>query len=184
MKRIFRPGQGIQVPDGTRVFPFLNPTDSTSGLPVGLFEGVSVAKGEIEARQSSKIQVHPLVTVIVWVAAGRLQLKMKDSVQPAPFVLELAAEDGAVALPGSFFQLINPSDAPCRVLYIVSPPYVFERMADGRPGYDDAVVLDAGWDALAAGAYRLPETADAERMRAERARAIARIAGRNGRAPE
>lgn len=56
MNRIFRRGQGNLVPDGTRVYPFLNPTDSTNDLPVGLFEGVSIALGEIEPGQSSRIQ--------------------------------------------------------------------------------------------------------------------------------
>jgi hypothetical protein len=141
LNRVFRRGKGTVVPDGTRVYPYLNPLDSTSGLPAGLFGGASVALGVIRPRQRSKIQMHPLVTVIFWVVRGRLRIKTKS------YVLNLDAEDGAVARPGTYLQLINPSARECRVLYIVTPPYVFLKRR-GRIIYDDAVVFGDDWDDL------------------------------------
>jgi hypothetical protein len=75
------------------------------------------------------------------VARGRLRIKLKDG------VLDLGSEEGAVALPGTYLQLINPSPRECRVLYIVSPPYVFLKRK-GRIVYDDAVVFGGDWDDL------------------------------------
>jgi len=45
--------------------------------------------------------------------------------------------------------LINAADALCRVLYLVSPPYVFDKLVDQPPIYDDAIVFDENWQALA-----------------------------------
>jgi hypothetical protein len=95
------------VPDGTRVYPFLNPLDSTSGLALKLFSGVSVALGELRPGQASKIHMHPLVTMIVWVVSGRLSLKLKDPQSNTPYTLRLRGEHGAVVRPGTFLQLIN-----------------------------------------------------------------------------
>lgn len=180
MNRIFRRGNCIKVPDGTRVFPFLNPTDSSNDLPVGLFDGVSIAQGEIDPMQCSKIQMHPLVTVVVWVVRGRLNLKMKDPDQADAYVLELGAEHAAVALPGTFFQLINPADELCRVLYIVSPPYVYLQDSGTGAVYDDALVFDIDWDALAGQAWRPPAIPNCASMRAARTAAIEELANRKG----
>jgi hypothetical protein len=150
MNRVFTIEHGITVPDGTVVYPFLNPMDSTSGLPWDLIEGFSIAAGDIAPHSKSKIVVSPLVTQATFVLRGALDIHLKDPESPAPYVLNLVAEQAAIACPGTFFQLINGTDAPCRVLYIVSPPYVFEiDRPDGPPRYDDAVVFDEDWQALA-----------------------------------
>ena len=182
MNRIFRRGKGVKVSDGTMVFPFLNPTDSSNELPVGLFDGVSIAQGDIDPRQCSKIQTHPLVTVFVWVVGGRLNLKMKDPGGADAYVLDLGAEQAAVALPGTFFQLINTTDELCRVLYIVSPPYVYMQDSGASPVYDDAIVFDIDWDDLAAQAWRPNAVPDYASMRAARTAAIEQLANRKGRA--
>lgn len=148
MKRILRRGRGTTVPDGTRIYPFLNPADSTSNLPLELFSGASVALGELPAGKASKIHMHPLVTMIVWVVTGRLSLTLKDRRSNKPYTLRLRAEDGALVLPGTFLQLINESRKPSRVLYIVSPAYVFLK-ARGKILYDDAIVFDTSWEQLA-----------------------------------
>jgi hypothetical protein len=64
------------VPDGTRVYPFLSAADSTSDLPLEPFSGASVALGELRPGQASKIHLHPLVTMMVWVVSGRLSLRL------------------------------------------------------------------------------------------------------------
>jgi mannose-6-phosphate isomerase-like protein (cupin superfamily) len=148
MNHIFRPGSGDLVPDGTLVFPFLNPTDSTNNLPVDLMTDVSLALGEIAPRHASKIHVHPVVMMIVWVIAGSLHLKLKDQEANTPYSLILAPEEAAVVHPGTFIQLINEQDEPCRVLYIVSPPYVSAHTDTGAVLYQDAIVLESDWNAL------------------------------------
>lgn len=149
------------MPDGTRVYPYLNPLDSTSGLAPNLFGGASVALGVLRPRQRSQIHMHPLVIVIFWVASGRLRIKLKDA------VLNLGPEDGAVARPGTFLQLINPGARQCRVLYIVTPPYVFLKRK-GRVVYDDAAVFGYDWD-------RLPPAPPLRNVRRARRKALAAL---------
>jgi mannose-6-phosphate isomerase-like protein (cupin superfamily) len=179
MNRIFRKGRGNLVPDGTLVYPFLNPTDSTNDLPVGLFDDVSIALGEIGPGQSSKIQVHPAVTVIIWVVDGDLRLKMKDTGTPEPYCLELRTEDGALALPGTFFQLINPGRETCRLIYVVTPPYVFLE-TQGKLVYDDAIVVDCDWDTLAAQRYQSPGMDKPDAVQAKRRKAVRELCRRKG----
>jgi hypothetical protein len=144
VKRIFSIGKGGQVPDGTKVFPLLNCRDCTSSLPADLLEDFSLAVGEIEPHRHSKIHVMPLVTQVTFVLRGELEAWMKDGDQPAPYSLRLGAEQAILTRPGTFLQLRNPMPAPCRVLYMVSPSYVF-LMEEGRVIYDDSVVLEEDW---------------------------------------
>jgi hypothetical protein len=174
VKRIFRRGRGTTVPDGTRVYPFLNPADSTSELPLDLFSGASVALGELQPGQSSKIHMHPLVTLMIWVVSGHLSLKLKDRLSNTPYTLKLRAEDGAVALPGTFLQLLNETRTSCRVLYVVSPAYVFLQV--GRKIlYDDAIVLDASWDELSRLRWRPACVPKLAAVRAARALALRKL---------
>lgn len=77
-----------------------------------------------------------------------MQIIAKDPEAPTPYTLQLAAEQASIQRPGTFFQLINPADVPCRVLYIVSPPYVFDQH-ESEICYDDSLVFDEDWQALA-----------------------------------
>lgn len=108
---------------------------------------------------------------------------MKDRGAPSPYSIELHAEDGAVALPGTFFQLINPGGEVCRVLYIVSPPYVFLE-TDGKLVYDDAIVLDTDWETLARQQWQPPSLPNPERVQAKRQSAIKELARRKGTAKQ
>jgi hypothetical protein len=171
VKRIFRRGRGTTAPDGTRIYPFLNPADSTSRLRLALFSGASVALGELPAGKASKIHMHPLVTMIVWVVTGRLSLTLKDRRSNKPYTLRLRAEDGALVLPGTFLQLIAERRTPCRVLYIVSPAYVFLK-ARGKILYDDAIVFDKSWDQLARLRWRPATIPKVATMRAARSWAL------------
>jgi quercetin dioxygenase-like cupin family protein len=147
LKRIFSMGKGVQVPDGTRVFSLLNCRDSTSGLPGNLLEDFSLAAGEIEPYRHSKIHVMPLVTQVTFVLEGKLKVWMKDTDQLEPYSLRLEAGQAILTRPGTFLQFQNNSHAPCRVLYIVSPAYVF-LMEEGSVAYDDSVVLEEDWEEL------------------------------------
>ena len=129
MRRILRRGRGTTVPDGTRVYPFLNPLDSTNDLPLEPLSEASVALGELRPGQASKIHMHPLVRVV----RGRLSLRLKDRHSNTPYTLRLRAEDGAVVRPGTFLQLVNGSRTRCRVLYIVTPPLCLPRGAGEDP---------------------------------------------------
>ena len=64
MNRIFTIEGGFTVPDGTTVYPFLNPKDSMSGLPWDLVEGFSIAAGDMAPKSKSKIQVLPLASQV------------------------------------------------------------------------------------------------------------------------
>jgi hypothetical protein len=174
MRRILRRGRGTTVPDGTRVYPFLNPLDSTNDLPLEPLSEASVALGELRPGQASKIHMHPLVTMMVWVVRGRLSLRLKDRHSNKPYTLRLRAEDGAVVRPGTFLQLVNESRTRCRVLYIVTPPYVFLE-AQGKILYDDAIVLDANWDELARLRWRAAAIPKVGAMRAARERALRKL---------
>ncbi len=148
MNRIFAIRDGFKVPDGTTVYPFLNAKDCVSGLPWGLLDGFSLSAGDIEPHSQSKIHVMPHVTQVTFVLRGELEIIMKDTQTRDPYTLRLAKQQAVITKPSTFFQLINPTGVTCRVLYIVSPPYVFDRQ-DGQILYDDTVVFDENWQALA-----------------------------------
>lgn len=174
MNRVFRIGQPHQVPDGTWVAPFLNPKDTTSGLPAGLFDGFSVAAGTIEPHTRSRIHVMPFVTQATFVLEGRLQVVMRDP-QAGPYAVRVGRHEAVLTLPGTFFQLVNPYLDPCKVLYIVSPAYLFEAAADGSVVYDDAIVLEASWEQLAAWQWQPPELASLAEWQERRRQCAARL---------
>lgn len=171
MKRIFSAGKGVEVPDGTRIFSLLNCRDSNSGLPGNLLEDFSLAGGEIEPGRDSKIHVMPLVTQATFVLQGELEVWMKDADQLEPYSLRLKAEQAILTRPGTFLQFRNNSHAPCRVLYIVSPAYVFLKEAE-RVIYDDSVVLEEDWEELKRVNW-VPEKLQTSRVSIEARRAAA-----------
>lgn len=145
MRHVFTIRGGIAVPDGTTVFPFLSPHDDTSGLGWGLFEGFSIAAGEIAPGTASAIHTLPRATQVTFVLAGTLTARMRAAEGGAPYTLRLDPHQACLTLPGERLQLANETDAACRVLYIVSPAYRFEVDSEGRVTHEDAVLL-AGWD--------------------------------------
>ncbi len=155
MNRIFTIKGGFKVADGTTVYPFLNAKDCMSGLPWDLLEGFSLSAGDIGPHSTSKIHVMPQVTQVTLVMRGELEIAMKDSQAAAPYRLRLAEQQAVITRPATFFQLINPTGTVCRVLYIVSPPYVFD-MQDNQILYDDAIIFEEDWPALAALNWRPP----------------------------
>jgi mannose-6-phosphate isomerase-like protein (cupin superfamily) len=175
VKRVFSIGQGFQVPDGTTVYHLLNPKDKANDLEWDLLDGFSMAVGDIGPGTSSNIHLHPIVTQVTWVVSGNLKVKMKEPALGQPYTLELSPEQAVVTRPGTFFQLINVHSHLCRVLYIVSPSYLFELDDDGRVVYDDAIVLDRTWDELARIGWELPHLAGLEAIREERERAFKRL---------
>jgi mannose-6-phosphate isomerase-like protein (cupin superfamily) len=147
LRKVFSVGKGVQVSDATKVFSLLNCRDSNSGLPGNLLEDFSLAAGEIEPRRHSKIHVMPLVTQVTFVLQGEVEAWMKEADRPAPYSLRLETEQAILTRPGTFLQFRNHTPAPCRVLYIVSPGYVF-LMEEGSVAYDDSVVLEEDWEEL------------------------------------
>lgn len=153
MNRVFRITAAQAVPDGTLVAPFLNARDSTSGLPFDLIDGFSLAAGVIPAHSRSKIHVMPFVTQVTFVRRGALCVRMKAPADHEPCLLIAQTDEAILTEPGAYIQLINETAAPCDVLYIVSPAYVFEQH-DGAVRYDDSLVLDETWDELGANRWQ------------------------------
>jgi hypothetical protein len=149
VNRVFKIQEGIKVPDGTTVYPFLNSKDASSNLRWDLLEGFSMAGGDIDPHSQSKIHVMPLVTQVTMLLEGDLTIRMKDSSVPRTYDILLAPQQAVLTQPGTFFQLINPTPSRCRALYVVSPAYLFDISEDGRVLYDDAIVLDEDWEELA-----------------------------------
>ena len=177
MRRIFSQRKGTQVPDGTKVFSLLNCLDSESGLPGNLLDDFSLAGGEIGPNRQSKIHVMPLVTQVTFVLRGHLEVCMKDPDGTGPYSLQVTAEQAALTRPGTFLQFRNPVHEPCRVLYIVSPAYIF-LMEEGRVIYDDSVVLEENWEELERVNWA-PERLRTYELTCEARRAAeARVAGR------
>ena len=118
---------------------------------------------------TSAIHVHPVVTQVTYVVSGRLTVRMRglDDAEPT----ELVAEPGAaiVTEPGVPVQLANDTEEDVQVLYVTSPAYLSVR-DEGRPVYDDAILLD-GWSAPLS-------DADRERARIERDAVLRRTQGR------
>jgi len=177
MNRIFTIRDGFRVPDETTVYPFLNAKDCLSGLPWDLLDGFSLSAGDIEPKSQSKIQVMPHVTQVTFVVRGELEIVIKDAKSRDPYAFRLAEQQAVITKPSTFFQLINPADVMCRVLYIVSPPYVFDRQ-DSQILYDDTVVFDEDWQALAQLNWQPPVLVTGRVTAEARQAALTRLAGR------
>ena len=177
MRRIFSVGRGSRVPDGTKVYPLLNCQDSTSGLPWNLLEDFSLAVGEIRPNRRSKIHLMPLVTQVTFVLQGRMEAYMKGRDDPAPYSLRLKKEQAILTRPGTFLQFRNDGRAPCRVLYFVSPAYLYVKK-DGKVLYDDAIVLDEDWTELERMNWKPEKIRRARVILQARRRAARRIAER------
>ena len=180
MNRIFTIGAGFPVPDGTIVHSILDTAALHHSAAVWL-EQLSVALGVIPPRITSKIHLHPIVTQLTWVIAGELTVMMKDPDSDAPYSLGLTAEQAVITPPGTLFQLRNTRDVPCRVLYVVSPAFLFEIDAGGNVAYNDAIVLDAEWSELEATGWMLPEGIDLDNVLAEREKSRHRMRVRSAR---
>jgi mannose-6-phosphate isomerase-like protein (cupin superfamily) len=177
--RIFSPTAGFKVPDGTVVSPFLNPADRTSGLEPELLDALafSLATGLVPADSESAIHAHPLVTQVTVLLEGRLVVRLREPHDPE--MVELALEPGQAVLSrrGSFLQLVNSGDTPCRTLYVVSPPYVFEGDEAGNVVFDDSVVICLDWQTLRAMRWEPPALENLEDRKRARAEAMRRRRG-------
>ncbi len=165
MKKVFAPPDFTRLPDGTLVAELLR---------VG--EGFSLAPGVIEPGTSSKIHLHPFVTQATYVRSGRLMVWMRGPKDTKPYALELESDQACLTEPGVLFQLVNPTIEPCQVLYIVSPPFLYETGPAGNVVYNDAVVLDGSWEDLARVKYDLSKLARRIPTSAERQRSAERLA--------
>jgi hypothetical protein len=178
MNRVFRRGQGIVVPDGTTVYPFLNAKDSTSDLAYDLLDGFSLAAGRIAPKSSSKVHVMPFVTQVTWVISGHLDVRMKDAEHRDPYTVHLSTQGAVLTRPGTFFQLINASAAQVDVLYIVSPAYLFLADETHNVEYDDSIVFDLDWERLAEEEWEPAELLRLDLRRDARDRASVTLATR------
>ena len=172
MNQLFKIEKSFKVPDGTMVSPFLNARDVFSNLPFEFLDGFSIAAGEIPPHVDSKIHVLPVVTQVTFVFEGQVNIRMKESGQKDPYLIHVGASQAVLTRAGTFFQLSNPFDVACRVLYIVSPAYAF-LVEKEKVLYDDALVLDKNWpeliDVNPSAFYSL------DHYRRDRANALARI---------
>ncbi len=166
MNRIFKSSSPFPIPDGTLLSPFLNPRDNQSGLPVDLSIGFSIAVGTLLPGIASKIQVLPFVTQVTFVLSGTLTVRLKAASDTTPCTLTVRPREAILCEAGCLFQLINESEEPCEVLYIVSPAYLF--LVEGeRIVYDDSVVLDEDWGELEAAGWDLSRQLPTEGQRQE-----------------
>ena len=143
MRRVFVQPDPNRVPDGTLLSEVLR------------VDGFSLAAGVIEPGLSSKIHLHPFVTQVTSVQSGRLIVWMRGPNDEKPYSLELSSNQACLTESGTFLQLVNPAYEPCQVLYIVSPPFLYETGPAGNVVYNDAVVLSGGWEDLARDNYDL-----------------------------
>ncbi len=154
MKRLFKIPNPFRVPDGTLVSPFLNPKDGESGLPFDLLNGFSLAAGTLEPGMHSKIHFMPHAAQVTFVRSGSLTMKMKGPDDLLPYSIEVGAAESAITQTNVLLQLINDTLVKCEVLYIVTPPYLFEK-SNGTVVYDESVVLDEDWGDLEVRGWRI-----------------------------
>lgn len=179
MKRVFDVPDPITVPDGTELHEVIGP-QILSELGLRSNDGVSVAIGKLPAGIASKVHVHPVVWHFTWVRRGTLTVKMKDQGEIEPYELSVPIDHGVLTEAGTFFQLINNSDEPCEVYYIVGPAFVFEMGDEGDVKYNDAVVLNHNWDELAECNWQPPELPFHWKMHQDRMSSLYRTAPKAG----
>ena len=164
MKRVFVSPDFFRVPDGTLVSEMLR---------VG--EGFNLGLGVVEPATNSKIHLHPFVTQVTYVCSGRLVVWMCGPQDEKPYSLELLKDQACLTEPDTFFQLVNPAYEPCQVLYIVSPPFLYEADSAGNIVYNDALVLDGSWEDLAKAKYDLTKLAKCIPTAEERQKSAERL---------
>lgn len=148
MKKIFRPIGYITVPDGTAVSGFLNATDAQQrDVPWGSLGELSIAAGRILPGVHSWIHVHHVVTQVTHLVSGTLGVRMQEPVDAEPYDLQLEAGQSVVTQPGTLLQLRNDGAVAADVLYVVSPPFVFE-VDDAGVRYNDAWCVAKTWEEL------------------------------------
>jgi mannose-6-phosphate isomerase-like protein (cupin superfamily) len=171
MNRIYKINQGLQVPDHTWVYEIVGPEQShEDGLPIT--EEQSLACGILSPGEKSSVHIHPIVSHLTFVLSGMLTVQMKDRSNPDPYRITLGPEETVLTEPLTFFQLINDSDTPCKVLYMVAPAFVFLQDAKQNVLYNDAIVLKHNWDELAKMNWKIPELDDIEGIRKRRQAAL------------
>ena len=183
MNRVFKPRGFFTVPDKTEVSPFLNATDTMQeDVPWGALGDISIAAGRIKAGVHSSVHVHPVVTQVTYVVAGNLTVRMQATADAGYYDLILKSGQAVITEPGTAFQLRNDSGATVRVLYIVSPPYVFEMKGD-KVVYDDAVVVAEKWEGFAVASSDFSRVAtQTPQVRAKRDDSLQRL--KRGKGPE
>jgi mannose-6-phosphate isomerase-like protein (cupin superfamily) len=164
MRRVFVHPDPNRVSDGTLLSEVLR------------VEGFSLAAGVIEPGLSSKIHLHPFVTQVTYVQSGRLIVWMRGPSDEKPYSLELSGNQACLTESGTFLQLVNPAYEPCHVLYIVSPPFLYETGPSGNVVYNDAVVLNGGWEDLAREKYALDKLVKRLHTLEERQKSAERLA--------
>ncbi|MBS0635378.1 MAG: cupin domain-containing protein [Verrucomicrobia bacterium] len=174
--RVFKADNWITVPDGTRLSPFFNPKDCTSGLPWDLLDTVSLAMGEVATESS--IHIMPLVTQITFVLSGSLEVVIKEPDQMVAVTHTLKPQQAVLTKPGSFFQLRNKGSEPCRVLYIVSPAYLFELDETQGVVYDDSFIVEETWQKLESLNWKLPSIPSQEKMAQARQESYMRLSSK------
>jgi hypothetical protein len=147
MKHIFKVAKQYKIPDGTIVAPFMNPYDSNSTESITDINDISISEGIIEGFGKSKIQIFPYVNQITYVLEGKLKVIMKGQKDKGPYSLVITKNDSVITYKNEFLQLVNETSESCRVLYIVSPAYVYE-IENGEVVYDDSIILDKSWEEL------------------------------------
>ena len=173
-KQIYKIGNGIKVPDGTKVFPIIDPRQQQmANIPIS--DELSLAYGELDLGVKSSIHVHPICTHLTYVLSGELRVKMKDQESEDVYTLNLNANEAVLTKPGSFFQLINKGQEICRVLYQCAPGFVFELDANGNPVYNDAIVLPHSWEDLKELNWKIPGLDDVDTIRRKREEALKRM---------
>lgn len=184
-------GNGFfEVPDLTLLNAFLNPLDTTSGLPPGMFQGLAIAAGQIDPGVVGNIAIAPYISEITLLLEGELEFHMMNPHMDEDRYTKILRkpEDGGgpgftsaavLMLPGTFFQLDNSKGSePARVLYISTPSYVFEPGANGEPIYDDAIQIGNDWTALADQNWDPPELHNPKYSYGAREASIRRITAR------
>jgi len=174
LNKIFQPSNHFKIPDETLISPFLNPKDSMSDLPFHLIDGFSLAHGVVKGNSKSKIHVHPHVDQVTYVLSGKIILNMKGDVDQDFYQLELKSNQSAISIGGEYFQLENPFQEDCHVLYIVSPAYIFE-MKSNHVIFDDAIILDNTWEELKKMNWQPPELNDEKHSSEERIKSLERL---------
>lgn len=177
MNRIYKIDKGVVVPDGTMVYEIIGPVQSSgAGLPI--IEEQSLAFGVLDPTEKSSVHVHPIISHLTWVISGKLTVGMKDKRSSEMYFIDVAPMETVLTEPGTFFQLLNNGDEVCKVLYMVSPAFIFEVDSEGNVVYNDQIVLNFGWEELAKRNWKIPELDDLEKIRVMREESMKRLQSR------
>jgi len=141
LMNIYKPAEKFLLPDKT----WLRNIFSNNDVSNEFVDKLSLSIGEISPQTKSSIHIHPFVTQVTFVLEGEVVVLSKQFNSLKKSMETLEKDECIITEPNTFYQVENKSQRLSKVLYVVTPSFLFIVNSDGTLKYNDALVLSDDW---------------------------------------